>query len=128
MDPLNDTTMTIIPVCIDFSTLNTVADAIASLPEVLYESVRYDASAPEHITRHFKTTARESLLNCSGVPEYDGMEIAGNGSSLRFCVDKVKGLYGNLMSVLMNVRVTKQEDALRLEAPHDPSGLSPGTV
>ena len=120
-------TMTTIPVCIDLTTFNTVAEALARLREVLYDSVRYESSAPEHITRHFKTRERETLLNCSEVPEYDGMEIGGNGSSLRFRTDNDKGLYGKI-SVLMNMRVTKREESLQLEAAYDPSGLSSGTV
>lgn len=98
-------TMTTNPICIDLSALDIVADGLARLRKVLYDSVWYEASVPGHITWHFKTTERETLLNCSELPEYEGMAITGQWSSLRFRHDKRKG-YGKI-SVLINMRVTK---------------------
>lgn len=116
-------TMTTVPVCINLSTFGTVGEVLSHVRNVLYGSVRYEASAPEHITRHFNTAKRETLLNCSEVPEYDGMSIVGQHASLHFRARKGNLLYGKI-SVLMNMRVKKQKNGLRLEAVYDVGSLS----
>lgn len=120
-------TITSIPICIDLSALDTVADGLARLRELLYDVVRYELSGSECITQHFKTHEHEALLNCSDNPEYDGMTITGKDSSLRFRPAKGNMLYGKITS-LLNMRVAKRGDGLRLEATIDVSALSLSTV
>jgi acyl-CoA synthetase (AMP-forming)/AMP-acid ligase II/aryl carrier-like protein len=119
-------TVTAIPICIDLSALDTINDGLVRLREILYDGVRYEASAPEQVTRHFKTREREATLNCSEAPEYEGLTITGKDSSLRFRPHKGM-LYGKL-SVPMSLRVEKQGDGLRLHVAHDVSAFSSGFV
>jgi len=116
-----------IPICMDLSVVHTVTDALARLRELLYDGVRYELSGSECITKHFKTSEREAYLNCSDVPEYDGMEITGKDSSLRYRPAKGNMLYGK-MTIPLNMRVAKRGDGLQLEATSDTSTLSVSTV
>lgn len=122
MESMMGPTMTTVPVCVDLSTFATIAAVLAHIRSALFGSVKYEALAPEHTTRHFRTTGRETLLNCSEVPEYDGMTIAARDASLRLC-QKDNIMYGRL-SVLMNMRVSKQKGGLRLQAAYELSALN----
>lgn len=120
-------TLTTVPICMDLSAVGTIGAALSSMRDMLYGSVGYEPFASEHTTKHFSTAERETLLNCAEVPESDDLVIAGDNKSLRYRAEKNTGLYGK-MSMLMNMRVAKEGDGLRLQAVFEKSGLSKSIV
>lgn len=120
-------TLTTVPICMDLSVTRNVGKALTSMRGMLYGSVPYEPMASDYVTQHFGTSQRETLLNCAEVPESPDLVIAGKNASLHYRAEKNKGLYGK-MSVLTNMRVTKEGDNLRLQAVYERSGLSESMV
>lgn len=123
METMMGPTMTTVPMCMDLSVTSTVGAALTSMRDMLYSGVPYEPLASESTTQHFGTAQRETLLNCAEVPESEDLVISGKSGSLRFRPEKNGSLYGK-MSVLMNMRVAREGNDVRLRAVFENSSLS----
>lgn len=123
-DTMMGPTLATVPICVDPSTtLNRVR-------EILFDGVPYEVTAAENMTRHFGTPERETLLNCSEMPEGDGMVVRAavdGGAELRLRREKDQAAYGT-MSMVVHTRVWKVESGLQVSAEFDRARASGNMV